>query len=150
MSYTFLCLFSQKVVPTQCQMMGVPSGFLELCQRLPLLSALRNGSRWGWKNSGNLTTNVFLRTYTSKRSVSTAPGLHVADLTEREKGVVDKLYNGLVTSHRAALAESITLVETQHPRKKELAQVLLQRVLAYRQEQEIANGNQPVAFRIGQ
>ncbi|XP_076150333.1 methylmalonic aciduria type A protein, mitochondrial [Alosa pseudoharengus] len=126
-----------------------PSGFLKLCQRLPSLSALRNGSMWRWNCSGNLITNVCLWTHPSKRCVSTAPSLHVADLTEREKRVLDKLYDGLVKGHRAALAESITLVETQHPRKKELAQVLLQRVLAYRQEQERANGNQPVAFRIG-
>ncbi|RVE76092.1 hypothetical protein OJAV_G00005330 [Oryzias javanicus] len=50
---------------------------------------------------------------------------------------------------RASLAESITLVETQHSRKKELAQVLLQRVLAYRREQESRNGGRPVAFRVG-
>ncbi|KAG5286291.1 hypothetical protein AALO_G00013210 [Alosa alosa] len=130
-------------------MMMSPSGFLKLCQRPPSLSALRNGSMWRWNCSGNLITNVCLWTHPSKRCVSTAPSLHVADLTEREKRVLDKLYDGLVKGHRAALAESITLVETQHPRKKELAQVLLQRVLAYRQEQERANGNQPVAFRIG-
>lgn len=47
------------------------------------------------------------------------------------------------------MAECITLVETQHPRKKELAQVLLQRVLAYRREQESRNGGKPVAFRVG-
>ncbi|XP_062372308.1 methylmalonic aciduria type A protein, mitochondrial [Sardina pilchardus] len=129
--------------------MGSPSGFLKLCQRLPSVSTLRNGSMWRWNCRGNLITNVSLWTLPSKRCVSTAPSLHVADLTEMEKRVLDKLYDGLVKGHRAALAESITLVETQHPRKKELAQVLLQRVLAYRQEQERANGNQPVAFRIG-
>lgn len=62
---------------------------------------------------------------------------------------MNKLYNGLVGGQRASLAESITLVETQHPRKKELAQVLLQRVLAYRKEQESQNGGKPVAFRVG-
>lgn len=75
---------------------------------------------------------------------------HIADLTDRENRLLTKLYNGLIGGQRAALAESITLVETQHPRKKELAQVLLQRVLAYRQEQERHNGGKPVAFRVGQ
>lgn len=60
-----------------------------------------------------------------------------------------KLYQGLTGGQRASLAESITLVETQHPRKKEVAQVLLQKVLAYRAEQERQNGGQPVAFRVG-
>ncbi|KAG7221941.1 hypothetical protein INR49_016967 [Caranx melampygus] len=59
------------------------------------------------------------------------------------------MYDGLIGGQRASLAESITLVETQHPRKKELAQVLLQRVLAYRAEQERSNGGKPVAFRVG-
>ncbi|XP_016402047.1 methylmalonic aciduria type A protein, mitochondrial isoform X2 [Sinocyclocheilus rhinocerous] len=59
------------------------------------------------------------------------------------------LYDGLIGGQRAALAESITLVETQHPRKKELAQALLQRMLAFRQELEKRNGGNPVAFRVG-
>ncbi|KAL2098366.1 hypothetical protein ACEWY4_007573 [Coilia grayii] len=134
---------------SHCQMIGVSSGFFRLCQRLPSLSTLSNESRLRWRYSGNLTTNGYFRAYSSSRCVSTAPCLHVVDLTEREKRALDRLYDGLVKGHRAALAESITLVETQHPRKKELAQVLLQRVLAYRQKQERANGNQPVAFRIG-
>lgn len=152
-SHRFLCLFFQKVVSSRWQMMGGPSGLFKLCQRLPSLSAVRNGSMWRWKYGGTGGTHISngcLWTHPSTRCVSTAPSLHVADLTEREKRVLDKLYDGLVKGHRAALAESITLVETQHPRKRELAQVLLQRVLAYRQEQERANGNQPVAFRIGQ
>lgn len=62
---------------------------------------------------------------------------------------MNKLYKGLVEGQRASLAEAITLVETQHPRKKELAQVLLQQVLAYRKEQESQNGGKPVAFRVG-
>uniref|UniRef100_A0A672KQD4 Metabolism of cobalamin associated A n=1 Tax=Sinocyclocheilus grahami TaxID=75366 RepID=A0A672KQD4_SINGR len=57
--------------------------------------------------------------------------------------------NTHILCQRAALAESITIVETQHPRKKELAQVLLQRMLAFRQELEKRNGGNPVAFRVG-
>lgn len=74
---------------------------------------------------------------------------HIQELSEPEKRWLNKLYEGLIRGERASLAESITLVETQHPRKKELAQVLLQRVLAYRREQEKLNGGQPVAFRVG-
>lgn len=66
-----------------------------------------------------------------------------------EQRLLNRLYGGLVGGQRASLAESITLVETQHPRKKELAQVLLQRVLAYRKEQESQNGGKPLAFRVG-
>ncbi|XP_056890483.1 methylmalonic aciduria type A protein, mitochondrial isoform X1 [Takifugu flavidus] len=84
------------------------------------------------------------------RSVSTGFSEHqVQDLCGPELRLLNKLYDGLVGGQRASLAECITLVETQHPRKKELAQVLLQRVLAYRKEQESQNGGKPVAFRVG-
>lgn len=92
-----------------------------------------------------------LCTFQQTRSVSTETAIshHISDLTDREKRLLTKLYDGLIGGQRAALAESITLVETQHPRKKELAQVLLQRVLAFRQEQERRSGGKPVAFRVG-
>ncbi|XP_067259474.1 methylmalonic aciduria type A protein, mitochondrial [Chanodichthys erythropterus] len=92
-----------------------------------------------------------LCTLQQTRSVSaeTAISQHISDLTDREKRLLTKLYDGLIGGQRAALAESITLVETQHPRKKELSQVLLQRVLAFRPEQERRNGGKPVAFRVG-
>ncbi|XP_063738795.1 methylmalonic aciduria type A protein, mitochondrial isoform X3 [Eleginops maclovinus] len=80
---------------------------------------------------------------------STALRQHLQDLSGPEQRLLDKLYEGLIGGQRASLAESITLVETQHPRKKELAQVLLQRVLAYRREQESRDGGKPVAFRVG-
>nr|XP_040043313.1 methylmalonic aciduria type A protein, mitochondrial [Gasterosteus aculeatus aculeatus] len=81
--------------------------------------------------------------------VTSALGSHAPDLTGPEQRLLSKLYGGLIGGQRASLAESITLVETQHARKKELAQVLLQRVLAYRREQESRNGGKPVAFRVG-
>ncbi|XP_027139570.1 methylmalonic aciduria type A protein, mitochondrial isoform X2 [Larimichthys crocea] len=84
-----------------------------------------------------------------RRVVSTAHIQHIQDLSGPEQRLLNKLYEGLIGGQRASLAESITLVETQHPRKKELAQVLLQRVLAYRKEQESRNGGKPVAFRVG-
>ncbi|XP_045578719.1 methylmalonic aciduria type A protein, mitochondrial [Salmo salar] len=74
---------------------------------------------------------------------------HIKELSPPEQRLLNKLYEGLISGQRASLAESITLVETQHPRKKELAQVLLQRVLAYRKEQEKQNGGKPLAFRVG-
>lgn len=84
------------------------------------------------------------------RGVSTALKQDtIQDLSGPEQRLLNKLYEGLIGGQRASLAESITLVETQHPRKKELAQVLLQRVLAYRREQESRNGGKPVAFRVG-
>ncbi|CAN9510271.1 unnamed protein product [Ophioblennius macclurei] len=84
-----------------------------------------------------------------RRTVSTAVNPHIQELSGPEQRLLNKLYDGLIGGQRASLAESITLVETQHPRKKELAQVLLQRVLAYRTEQEGRNGGKPVAFRVG-
>uniref|UniRef100_A0A1A8C179 Methylmalonic aciduria (Cobalamin deficiency) cblA type n=1 Tax=Nothobranchius kadleci TaxID=1051664 RepID=A0A1A8C179_NOTKA len=85
-----------------------------------------------------------------RRSVSSAAvSQHIQDLSGPEQRLLNKLYGGLISGQRASLAESITLVETQHPRKKELAQVLLQRVLAYQREQENQNGGKPVAFRVG-
>ncbi|KAI7790568.1 methylmalonic aciduria type A protein, mitochondrial isoform X1 [Triplophysa rosa] len=94
-------------------------------------------------------TSAFILQQRRCVSVETTINQHIADLTDRENRLLTRLYHGLVRGQRAALAESITLVETQHPRKKELAQILLQRVLAYRQEQERLNGGKPVAFRVG-
>lgn len=81
--------------------------------------------------------------------MNTAVGQQIQDLSGPEQRLLNKLYKGLIGGQRASLAESITLVETQHARKKELAQVLLQRVLAYRRDQESQNGGKPVAFRVG-
>ncbi|KAM4585421.1 methylmalonic aciduria type A protein, mitochondrial isoform 1-T2 [Odontesthes bonariensis] len=80
---------------------------------------------------------------------SAAASQHIQDLSGPEQRLLNKLYDGLISGQRASLAESITLVETLHPRKKELAQVLLQRVLAYKREQESHNGGRPLAFRVG-
>lgn len=71
-------------------------------------------------------------------------------LSDKEQRLVDKLYTGLTQGQRACLAEAITLIESTHHRKKELAQVLLQKVLAYHKEQEQLNKRKPRAFRVGQ
>ncbi|XP_077156293.1 methylmalonic aciduria type A protein, mitochondrial [Paroedura picta] len=77
------------------------------------------------------------------------PEEQMEELSAREQRVLDKLYSGLVRGHRACLAEAITLVESTHSRKKEIAQVLLQKVLSYHREQEQLNKGKPLAFRVG-
>lgn len=74
---------------------------------------------------------------------------HTEGLSDQEQRFVDKLYTGLVGRQRACLAEAITLVETTHARKKELAQALLQRVLTHHREQERLNQGKPLTFRVG-
>ncbi|XP_054845527.1 methylmalonic aciduria type A protein, mitochondrial isoform X1 [Eublepharis macularius] len=71
------------------------------------------------------------------------------ELSAKEQRLLDKLYNGLIHGHRACLAEAITLIESTHSRKKEIAQVLLQKVLSYHREQEQLNKGKPLAFRVG-
>ncbi|XP_024424974.2 methylmalonic aciduria type A protein, mitochondrial [Desmodus rotundus] len=86
-----------------------------------------------------------------KRPLCTHPTLkeHTDGLSDNEQRFVDKLYTGLIHGQRACLAEAITLIESTHKRKKELAQVLLQKVLAYHREQERLNKGKPRAFRVG-
>uniref|UniRef100_A0A8C3YGI1 Metabolism of cobalamin associated A n=1 Tax=Catagonus wagneri TaxID=51154 RepID=A0A8C3YGI1_9CETA len=74
---------------------------------------------------------------------------HSEGLSDKEQRFVDKLYTGLIQGQRACLAEAITLIESTHSRKKELAQVLLQKVLVHHREQEKLNNGKPLAFRIG-
>nr|XP_044987183.1 methylmalonic aciduria type A protein, mitochondrial isoform X2 [Jaculus jaculus] len=69
-------------------------------------------------------------------------------ISDKEQRFVDKLYTGLIQGQRASLAEAITLIESTHSRKRYLAQVLLQKVLIYHQEQERDRGK-PLAFRVG-
>ncbi|XP_078533013.1 methylmalonic aciduria type A protein, mitochondrial [Lissotriton helveticus] len=72
-----------------------------------------------------------------------------AGLTNKEQSQLSKMYQGLIQGDRACLAEAITLVESTHNRKKEMAQVLLQKVLAYHREQEQLKNGKPLAFRVG-
>lgn len=85
-----------------------------------------------------------------KLCVQTTLKEYTEGLSDKEQRFVDKLYIGLIQGQRACLAEAITLIESTHSRKKELAQVLLQKVLVYHREQEQLNKGQPRAFRIGQ
>lgn len=130
-----------------------PTRVFPVLHRVAALSSIRSAAALRHslcKSTGKLCYTS-LCTLQQTRTVSTETALrhHISDLTDREKRLLTKLYDGLIGGQRAALAESITLVETQHPRKKELAQVLLQRVLAFRKEQEKRNGGNPVAFRVG-
>ncbi|KAI2536087.1 metabolism of cobalamin associated A [Homo sapiens] len=84
-----------------------------------------------------------------KLCVQTTLKDHTEGLSDKEQRFVDKLYTGLIQGQRACLAEAITLVESTHSRKKELAQVLLQKVLLYHREQEQSNKGKPLAFRVG-
>ncbi|XP_074132311.1 methylmalonic aciduria type A protein, mitochondrial isoform X1 [Sminthopsis crassicaudata] len=84
-----------------------------------------------------------------KLGIQTTLKLHTEGLSDKERRFVNKLYTGLIQGQRASLAESITLIESTHSRKKELAQVLLQMVLNYHREQEQLNEGKPLAFRVG-
>ena len=69
------------------------------------------------------------------------------ELDSREENVVDTLYNGLLSSNRACLAQSITLTESTHPRKRLQARSLLKKALKHcKQCQEKDNS---YSFRIG-
>lgn len=78
-----------------------------------------------------------------------APDQELEGLCDREQRLVARLYDGLIQGHRACLAEAITLVESTQSRKKKIAQVLLQKVLAYHRDQEKFNQGKPLAFRVG-
>ncbi|XP_023369248.1 methylmalonic aciduria type A protein, mitochondrial isoform X2 [Otolemur garnettii] len=84
-----------------------------------------------------------------KLCVQTTLKDHTEGLSDKEQRFVDKLYTGIIQGQRACLAEAITLIESTHSRKKELAQVLLQKVLVYHREQEQLNKGKPLAFRVG-
>ncbi|XFG09186.1 hypothetical protein AB1E19_012810 [Capra hircus] len=86
---------------------------------------------------------------TRKLCLQTTLEEHTEGLSDKEQRLVDKLYAGLIQGQRACLAEAITLIESTHSRKKELAQVLLQKVLAHNREQEKLNTGKPLAFRVG-
>ncbi|EDV28449.1 uncharacterized protein TRIADDRAFT_19400 [Trichoplax adhaerens] len=60
--------------------------------------------------------------------------------------IIDRLIQGITSGKRASLAESITLVESKHPKKKELARELLNSALRLLKEKEL---NSTPTFRIG-
>lgn len=104
------------------------------------------------RSLGHHCTRWLLLSHSFRRTLCVPATLkdHTEGLSDKEQRFVDKLYTGLVQGQRACLAEAITLVESTHARKKELAQVLLQRVLVYQREQEQLNQGKPLTFRVGQ
>ncbi|XP_053559682.1 methylmalonic aciduria type A protein, mitochondrial [Bombina bombina] len=83
-----------------------------------------------------------------KLCISSVAQKETESLTDKEQRLLNNIYSGLIGGQRACLAEAITLTETSHIRKRELAQILLQKVLTHHQEQELSNGK-PLAFRVG-
>jgi len=70
-------------------------------------------------------------------------------LDVREKHEVDRLYSGLVSSNRACLAQSITLIESTHVRKRLQSRLLLSKALQYCKENLSENSTKGHSFRIG-
>ena len=66
-----------------------------------------------------------------------------------EDSLVQHLFNGLKSSQRAALARSITLVESTHPRKRARSQVLLSLILSHNQKMRGKSLRRTTSFRIG-
>lgn len=62
---------------------------------------------------------------------------------------MQRLIKGLRSGQRASLAESITLVETSHPRKKVQAKQLLTQVLHEAKRSHSVRGTKAMKFRIG-
>lgn len=88
----------------------------------------------------------------AQRHMCVHPGLQelpAGGLSDKEQRLVERLYAGLVRGQRACLAEAITLVESTHSRKKDVAQALLQKVLVHLGEQERLNKGKPLTFRVG-
>ncbi|XP_051061805.1 methylmalonic aciduria type A protein, mitochondrial isoform X3 [Phodopus roborovskii] len=129
----------------------VPSPWLHCIQTSGQQSASRIPSAPLWIPSGHHCTKWMLLPGGPRRALCIQATLkdHTEGLSDKEQRFVDKLYMGLVSGQRACLAEAITLVESTHSRKKELAQVLLQRVLAHHREQERLNQGKPLTFRVG-
>ncbi|XP_028658558.1 methylmalonic aciduria type A protein, mitochondrial [Erpetoichthys calabaricus] len=147
--------------------MGTSRTFLHLCPwrtRSGISRLLtRNGSTRVWQQSGTTVStrlccqqHLLIRCHPSRSggpagrycqqaSASWAAG----DVSKQEQRLLSRLYAGLIGGQRASLAECITLVESQHKRKRQLAQALLQHVLTHLKRQEEQNRGEPLAFRVG-
>ncbi|OCT99741.1 hypothetical protein XELAEV_18005522mg [Xenopus laevis] len=94
-------------------------------------------------------TDSFIKLFRTRLCISAVTHQDADILTEKEKRLLNNLYTGLIRGQRACLAEAITLVESTHSRKREMAQVLLHMVLSHHREQEKLNSGKPLAFRVG-
>lgn len=70
-------------------------------------------------------------------------------LNEEENLVVDRLFKGLISSKRACLAQSITLIESTHPRKRLQAKLLLSKALNHARTKLGNEESKMPSFRIG-
>jgi len=70
-------------------------------------------------------------------------------LDDKEKLVVDRLYQGLISSKRSCLAQSITLIESTHPRKRLQAKSLLTKALNHARTKLESEESTSPSFRIG-
>ena len=95
--------------------------------------------------------NVQRRPYATSNSSSIADLLHGGEnqLTGGEILVVNKLFDGLMSGARASLAQTITLVESSHPRKKLQARLLLSKALTNYRAKLNGNSKEGQSFRIG-
>uniref|UniRef100_A0A2D4GX65 AAA+ ATPase domain-containing protein n=1 Tax=Micrurus corallinus TaxID=54390 RepID=A0A2D4GX65_MICCO len=138
--------------------------------RFPLCQLLKNVGKPSWENFCRKSSHGFTFPYGQRDnspgsfcswrrmfSKGLKSGLEypaaveqqTPELSDKEQRLLRKLYTGLIQGHRACLAEAITLIESTHKRKKEVAQVLLQKVLTHHREQEQLNKGKPLAFRVG-
>ncbi|ELU04383.1 hypothetical protein CAPTEDRAFT_114900 [Capitella teleta] len=67
----------------------------------------------------------------------------------KDDPLVQRLFKGIVDGKRASLAESITLAESTHPRKRAQAQVLLEEILEHQRETSRHQLHKFSSFRIG-
>ena len=63
---------------------------------------------------------------------------------------VQRLYNGILNGNRGCLAQSITLAESSHVRKKAQAQVLLEKVLNDTRKKCKHSIYKSISFRVGE
>ena len=98
-----------------------------------------NHSRLTNKSIRNLSNSSISRNWNSSESEL---------LDDSENLTVNQLYQGLISSNRACLARSITLIESTHPRKRQQAQLLLSKALQHLKSLE-TDELKPPSFRIG-
>ncbi|CAH1268215.1 MMAA [Branchiostoma lanceolatum] len=104
-------------------------------------------SRWGNNHSPALSVGK-IRYCTQSAEALVSPCLQDPKENLSQHPAVQRLFKGLVEGQRASLAESITLVESVHRRKRAAAEALLQLVLEHLQQKRV-KWKKPSAFRIG-
>lgn len=92
----------------------------------------------------DINNQNFLKNTTSFRCLITVS----ENLTKNDE-FVDSLYEGILNQERGHLARGITLIESTHPKKKQQAQLLLNKILQHSTEHENNKMAKPLSFRIG-